>query len=779
MRPRTGAAAAAAAVGAVFVLAFASPLHAQVYWDVNDVNPGATDTDSASGTWNASNAFWTADSTGAGGHAVFVSGSAVVFSAGNNATGSSTITISSTQTTGGFTVQEGTVIIAAAPGIVSNGVNPVHVGPGAVLSIAQAPNFATTAGSVVTLDGGTLRNTINGASNPFWDADSTWELTSNGATVDVASVGNTRFQNSINLQAGVTSAALTKIGVGEFRARTGGFTTLNVNQGLYRIEGTGALETGFGDVNGTVNVASGAAVGTSVAIASPSTRTFSLGAGAAGATFVTNAAWTIDGSIGGAGGFVLNGNGFPSLGGTNSNTLTLAGTNSYAGDTKINIATLAVAGGHAIPDASAVVIEPTAVGTTGLLVSESETIGSLAGGNSSFGGVNLALGSTLTTGGDGTSTTLAGALTGEGNLVKTGGGTMTLANANTLVGTTTVNAGTLCAAATGGLAGFDTAGRVFANTGGTLAVRAGGIGEWTAGDIDTLRASATFAAGSRLGIDTSSGSFAYGSSISGALGVTKIGGNTLTLSAANAYAGGTAVQAGTLVAAGADALAGGAVDVFDGATVQLQASLTHAVTISTVSANASGKLDITDNSVVIRDMSVAAVGLLIKSGFATGAWTGDGITSSTAAGTTLNAIGFASNGVLSKTSFKGVSPLTASDVLMKYTYYGDADLSGVVTLDDFTLFLNGYQTQGTTWVQGDFDYSGLVTLDDFTLFLAGYQQQGAPLGAVQALIYGVPQSSSERAKMLAIIQAVPEPSSMSLLMMPATALLARRRRSHP
>jgi hypothetical protein len=42
----------------------------------------------------------------------------------------------------------------------------------------------------------------------------------------------------------------------------------------------------------------------------------------------------------------------------------------------------------------------------------------------------------------------------------------------------------------------------------------------------------------------------------------------------------------------------------------------------------------------------------------------------------------------------------ATTVLVKYTYRGDADLSGAVTLDDFTLFLSGYQRGGTDWFQG-------------------------------------------------------------------------------
>jgi hypothetical protein len=214
------------------------------------------------------------------------------------------------------------------------------------------------------------------------------------------------------------------------------------------------------------------------------------------------------------------------------------------------------------------------------------------------------------------------------------------------------------------------------------------------------------------------------------------------------------------VLADADATAGGAITVADGAVAQAQAALPKAITASTLATNATGKFDLTDNAMVIRNMSAAQVRALIQSAFNAGHWNGptgldSSAAASNAAGTT--AIGYGSNGVLNKTAFKGVTGLTANDVLVKYTYYGDADLNGATTLDDFTLFLGGYQNGGSTWTQGDFDYSGLTTLDDFTLFLKGYQQQGAPLSEIESLINGVPMSDAERQAMLAAVQAVPEP----------------------
>ena len=59
-------------------------------------------------------------------------------------------------------------------------------------------------------------------------------------------------------------------------------------------------------------------------------------------------------------------------------------------------------------------------------------------------------GAQLTTGGDGTSTTFSGVVSGAGSLVKTGAGTFTLTNANTYTGSTTVNAGTLALNYAGG-----------------------------------------------------------------------------------------------------------------------------------------------------------------------------------------------------------------------------------------------------------------------------------------------------------------------------------------
>jgi hypothetical protein len=243
--------------------------------------------------------------------------------------------------------------------------------------------------------------------------------------------------------------------------------------------------------------------------------------------------------------------------------------------------------------------------------------------------------------------------------------------------------------------------------------------------------------------------------------------------------GAVTVTGGSLIAANADTLTGANLTIAAGASGAAQAGLSKALTVGSIVATGSGKFDLRDNSAVIRNMTLAQVQAEIASGYAGGAWNGPGLNSSTAAATTLHVLAFAQNSMLNRSTFKGVSGLNASDVLVKYTYTGDADLSGAVTLDDFTLFLGGYQSGGTTWFQGDFDYNGATTLDDFTLFLLGYQQQGAPLTEIESMIDAMPMSAAERAAMLAAVQAVPEPFGLGVIGVAVAGLLTRRRRHRP
>jgi autotransporter-associated beta strand protein len=126
----------------------------------------------------------------------------------------------------------------------------------------------------------------------------------------------------------------------------------------------------------------------------------------------------------------------------------------------------------------------------------------------------------------------------------TAGGSLTLTGANTYSGTTTISAGTLIPATAASLPGYDSASKVVFS-GGTVQVLVGS--GWSTGDITTLLSNAVKTSGA-LGIDTTEGNLAQWTSfnILGAVGLTKLGTNTLTLNQANTYTGATTVKQGTL-----------------------------------------------------------------------------------------------------------------------------------------------------------------------------------------------------------------------------------------
>jgi hypothetical protein len=63
--------------------------------------------------------------------------------------------------------------------------------------------------------------------------------------------------------------------------------------------------------------------------------------------------------------------------------------------------------------------------------------------------------------------------------------------------------------------------------------------------------------------------------------------------------------------------------------------------------------------------------------------------------------------------FNGES-IDGTTIVGKYTYYGDANLDGQVTTDDYVAVDLGLGT-GNSWVEGDFDLNGAVTTDDYVV----------------------------------------------------------------
>ena len=151
-------------------------------------------------------------------------------------------------------------------------------------------------------------------------------------------------------------------------------------------------------------------------------------------------------------------------------------------------------------------------------------------------------------------------ITNSGGLTKCGGGRLTLSGANVYTGTTAVSAGTLWAAQQASLPGQATLGAITVANGATLAVNAGGAGEFAGADIDNVVTNATFAATGTLAVDTTNAGapVAVSAIIAPNHALTKFGAGTLTLTAANTYTAATTLYGGNLQLSGVNGATTGA-----------------------------------------------------------------------------------------------------------------------------------------------------------------------------------------------------------------------------
>jgi hypothetical protein len=150
-----------------------------------------------------------------------------------------------------------------------------------------------------------------------------------------------------------------------------------------------------------------------------------------------------------------------------------------------------------------------------------------------------------------------------------------------------------------------------------------------------------------------------------------------------------------------------------------------------------GTLDLGANDLDIQNGNLATLTNQIAQGFNDGWQSGGGIgggiiSSNAAADTThLTTLGVIQNSVLTNpgqplyTAFDS-QPVAATDVLIKFTAFGDANLDGVVDGSDYSLIDNGLAAQRTGWVNGDFNYDGVINGADYTLMDNAFSSQTAP-----------------------------------------------------
>ncbi len=185
---------------------------ADVYWDSNGITPGAAAT--PTGTWGTSS-FWSPDATGAVATAAWLSGDTAVFSAGSDAIGAYTVTLSGTQTAAGLVIQEGAVTLGGSGAVALGASSNIVVNAGANLITDSSLRITVPTGSTgtATLNGGTLTTTNPSSAGTFLDADLGIVLGPAGGTI--ANANTTGVLNIIQTGTKITGpGSLTKTGPG-------------------------------------------------------------------------------------------------------------------------------------------------------------------------------------------------------------------------------------------------------------------------------------------------------------------------------------------------------------------------------------------------------------------------------------------------------------------------------------------------------------------------------------------------------------------------------------
>jgi hypothetical protein len=203
------------------------------------------------------------------------------------------------------------------------------------------------------------------------------------------------------------------------------------------------------------------------------------------------------------------------------------------------------------------------------------------------------------------------------------------------------------------------------------------------------------------------------------------------------------------------------------------ASVTN--TIDSLSIDGNGTLDLTNNHLFIDYAAygfgadpVSLIRAYLVSGYASGAWNGPGIDSSTAAVNSHYGIGYADG------ADHVVAGLSSGQIEIKYTLLGDADLDGAVTGSDFTILASNLGNAVSSWDKGDFDYDGVVSGSDFTALVEnlGKSASGADITLPTSDYTAIDAFAAANG----LMADVPEPTAASIIVAVASGLMVRRRR---
>jgi PEP-CTERM motif len=308
-------------------------------------------------------------------------------------------------------------------------------------------------------------------------------------------------------------------------------------------------------------------------------------------------------------------------------------------------------------------------------------------------------------------------------------------------------------------------------TGGTLAasgVFISSVGTWSQSNGSAFVTSLLLGAGATY---TQSGGSLIAGSTSNAAHIAQTGG-TSTL---GAVTGTGSISIGNATGASAAMTATGldqsSVTINSTGSLKIDGGSSNAVNALTINGN--GTLNLENFHMLINyaggaDPAATIRGYLTQ-GYNGGAWNGIGINSSAAAANHNFAIGYAdgADGV--------VSGLTSGQIEIKYTLYGDANLDGVVSGDDFSILVANLGKSAAAWDKGDFNYDGVVSGDDFSLLVNNLGK--AANGAAIALPADDLAAIDAFAAANGLMADVPEPRTLGLITIGTLGMLVRRRRT--
>ncbi|MEI6486416.1 MAG: autotransporter-associated beta strand repeat-containing protein [Sphingomonadales bacterium] len=632
----------------------------------------------------------------------------------NTAAGTGTITLGDfaglLNASGATRTLANAIVLSGDPGIVGGlagndiVLNGVVSGAGQLYKLGQ--NTLTLNGSNSTtnriyLAAGTITVGNNNAlGTGLLEADGQYGLGNRltAGTSGLVIANNVLLSNAVNLAvgsgAGVFTLAGTISGSGGISKQDAGNLVLN---------GANSYSGGTAVTAGTVTVGTNTALGTGlVTMANGTTlannannlvvaNAFSIG----NATVATGANnFTLAGVIGGTG----------QLTKTGSGTLILNGANSYSGGTALNAGTIRVGTNNALG--------------TGALAMAAGTVLQAGAANLSLGNaIGMAGGATVDV--NGQVLTLGGVISGTGPLAVIDSQSLT-GDALILTGLNTYTGGTLVTGST-----------VQVSQNANLGNNAGGI--TLVGS--TLRTTASFATDRSVTLGTGGGSVdvAAGTTLTttgvfSGSSLTKLGGGTLALNAANSFTGGTALNAGTIAVGNNSALGTGALAMAGGTT--LLSGADGLVLANAISTAGIGTVDTAANTLTLNGV-ISGAGSISKAGTGTlvvnGSNSHSGGTALTAGTLQVGSNAALGTGTLTMTGgttlVAGTTGLTTGNAI---ALLGDVTVNSGASPATYTLsgVISGVggitkQGSGLLSVSGASSYTGATTVAAGTLNVTG------------------------------------------------------------